>query len=311
MKPKPIAVLCSDLHLTLTPPSCRDISQEGWMELQAHYLKQLRDTAGDLPVICAGDIFDRWNASPELINFALRELPNGMYCVPGQHDLPNHQLGQMGRSGYGVLKQTGKILDLSGKRLHIFQEDEIIPNAPEVRVYGCGWGQGLEDDELEEFDGVSVAVIHRYCWLNDNTRFPGAPPEAKATALKKELSPFDVAVFGDNHISFLATVGNCKVFNCGGFIRRKSDEMLYQPSIGILFDNGDVEVRHLNTCRDKFHKGKIEDKETPFDLRSFIKELESLGEHGLDFRQTVKEHLESQDLPKQTKQLILEALETR
>ena len=113
-EPNAIAILCSDLHLSLTKPACR--ADKDWMEVQAHYLKQLEDTAGNLPIFCAGDIFDRWNAPPELINFALRNLPDDMLCVPGQHDLPNHRLDEKHRSGYGVLSNAGKIEDLSNKK---------------------------------------------------------------------------------------------------------------------------------------------------------------------------------------------------
>ncbi|MFK5283767.1 hypothetical protein ACI3PL_29745, partial [Lacticaseibacillus paracasei] len=78
---------------------------------------------------------DRWNAPPELINFDLEHLPTGMICVPGQHDLPNHNLDDMRRSGYGVLKRTQKIFDLSGRCRDWSLED--------LYVSGFGWGQDV------------------------------------------------------------------------------------------------------------------------------------------------------------------------
>ena len=50
-------------------------------------LEQIRDLQKefDCPVICAGDIFDKWNSPPELINFAYDNLPE-IYAIPGQHD---------------------------------------------------------------------------------------------------------------------------------------------------------------------------------------------------------------------------------
>src|SRR5688500_1062308 len=96
MKAEPIAILCADLHLTMKQPACRD--DDDWMKTQAGYLSQLKmlqksETMGPvLPILCAGDIFDKWNAPPELIHFALEHLPDGMICVPGQHDLPNHRM---------------------------------------------------------------------------------------------------------------------------------------------------------------------------------------------------------------------------
>src|SRR5687768_17059020 len=110
----PIAIAISDLHLSLLKPACR--ADDNWLEVQAHYLKQVRDLAhpDGLPVLCAGDVFDRCNAPAELINFALKHLPDEMICVPGQHDLVGHRIDSMHRCGYGVLKQAGKIIDVSG-----------------------------------------------------------------------------------------------------------------------------------------------------------------------------------------------------
>ena len=119
-KPHRIAILCSDLHLSLQRPACR--ADDDWMGVQAGYLNQLKQLAvdsnysfGTLPIAFAGDLFDKWNVQPELINFALEHLPDGMICVPGQHDLPNHRLDQVHRSGYGVLVAAGKIVDASKK----------------------------------------------------------------------------------------------------------------------------------------------------------------------------------------------------
>ena len=88
MKPKSIALLCSDIHLSLNSPICRGLDRERWFETMAHYLKKLKDIAKDhaVPIVCAGDVFDKWNSPPELINFALKHLPE-MYAI-----LPNHNL---------------------------------------------------------------------------------------------------------------------------------------------------------------------------------------------------------------------------
>jgi DNA repair exonuclease SbcCD nuclease subunit len=65
--PTPLAVLVADLHLSLQQPACR--ADENWLAVQKRYLKQL--SVIGLAVICAGDIFDRWNPSPELLVFAI------------------------------------------------------------------------------------------------------------------------------------------------------------------------------------------------------------------------------------------------
>lgn len=99
------------------------------------------------------------------------------------------------------------------------------------------------------------------------------------------------------------------IFNCGGFIRRKSDEIDYRPGIGVLYDDGSVERRYLKTDIDKFHENSTDIPDIPLDLQGFIHTLENLGEHAMDFRQVVKNHLESDDVDKETKEIILQALQ--
>jgi len=301
-KPNPIAIVVSDIHLTLLQPACR--ADKDWMAVQAEYLQQLKDAATNagpwpLPILCAGDIFDRWNPSPELINFALRHLPDEMICVPGQHDLPNHRIDLMHRSGYGVLKEVKKIRDISGT---------TTGNMGRFSVHGFGWGQGIEPAQrVEKF--LRVALIHRYVWTEDK-KYPGAPPTANISALKKDLVGYDVAVTGDNHIGFLGAAGDCQIINVGGFIRRKSDEIDYQPGIGIIFDDSTVKRVRLDTIIDKFHPAAQGRKEVPFNMKEFIEGLEGLGEHGLDFRQAVENHLRTNEVHPRTKEIIIKAMET-
>jgi len=296
--PTQIAVLCSDLHLSLTQPICRN--DDDWMQVQADYLQQLRALAAYYPVICAGDIFDRWNAPPELVTFALQHLPDNMICVPGQHDLPNHRRDQVHRSGYGVLVEAGKILDISNGCIHHCAKQNLT-------CHGFGW-----DEEIESYTDkdshIHLAVIHRYCWYRSN-RYPNAPAENECSAFRKQLKGFHAAVFGDNHLGFVAEAGSCNVINTGGFIRRKSDEINYQPSVGILYSNGTVVRYFLDTETDRFHVKEEQPEEVPINMQEFIKGLEELGEHGLNFREAVENHLRNEEVDKRTKQIILEALE--
>lgn len=303
-KQDPIAVLISDLHLSLSRPACRN--DEDWLKTQADYLAQVKVMAKtglptEMPVVCAGDIFDRWNPPPELIRFALDHLPDGMLSVPGQHDLPNHMMTQKHRSGYGVLAAVGKIQDLS-------QFDYIIPKKLQAVFYGFGWEQEIVPPRREAAEHLPhVAVIHRYCWVNDK-KYPGAPDSAHVSKYKSAIRSYDAAVFGDNHQSFLVRIGDCSVFNCGGFIRRKSDEIAYQPSVGFLFSDGIIKRKALDTSRDVFIEAAQERPEVPVDLQAFIDQLEGLGEHGPNFQEAVVNHLRNEEVEPRTKKLILQSI---
>lgn len=298
-KSNPIAVLVSDIHLSTLKPICR--ADKDWMEVQARYLAQLADIAreDELPILVAGDIFDRWNPTPELIHFALEHLPDDVITIPGQHDLPSHRLDLMHRSGYGVLVKAGKIRDAShGNTLQLRG----------FNLNGFGWEQEIKPPPLVVSGRMNVALIHRYFWMKDKG-YPGAPESNLVSAYTKQLKGYQVAVTGDNHTFFTGYAGDCLVWNCGGFIRRKSDEIYRQPSVGVLHDDGTIERVKLDTSGDQFEDLPEKKEETPFNMREFIAGLEELGEHGLNYKETVENHLRKEDLHPRVKDYILKALE--
>jgi DNA repair exonuclease SbcCD nuclease subunit len=307
-KSHPIAVAVADLHLSLLQPACR--ADKDWMAVQAGYLQQVKkiqntypllQTCTPLPILCAGDIFDRWNAPPELINFALEHLPDGMLCVPGQHDLPLHRSDLMHRSGYGVLKQVGKIKDLSEGRVEAISEGA---------VFGYGWKEEIEPLHPPTKD-VQIALIHRYVWTVESG-YPGALQSSHLSSLMKSLKGYDVAIIGDNHKPFLKELKNgCTAYGCGTFIRRKTDEMDYQPSVGIIYSDGTVKRKRLDTSGDRFHEGAKDRPEIAFNMKEFIESLEGLGEHGLDFKAAIENHLKTEDVHPQVKEIILAALDNK
>ena len=109
-----IAIVCSDIHLSHKPPLARS-GEPDWYVAMARPLNELRGLHSDygVPVVIAGDIFDRWNSPPELIRFALDNLPKGAWVIPGQHDLPYHDYGALNRSALGVLIKADWVPNLS------------------------------------------------------------------------------------------------------------------------------------------------------------------------------------------------------
>lgn len=280
----------------------------------AGYLGQLRGlseghgTPGNpLPVICAGDIFDRWNAPAELINFALACLPR-MYGVPGQHDLPHHSYEDIRKSAYWTLVEAGKIVNLEpGKPVGVGT----------MQLWGFPWGIPVEPCPETAHLGLDVAVVHKYVW-SKSTCYPGAPSDSYFMKVQKQLLGFDVAVFGDNHQSFetggkkLPSDTYPKMFNCGGFMRRKSDERDYQPTVGLLHSDGSITRYKLDVSEDKFlDSGDIPQslRDNSLGMETFIEELSALGDATIDFRDAVHRLLEREKVSPAVKRIVLTSLE--
>ena len=278
---KVIAILCADIHLSIKVPVWRS-AEPDWFAAMQRPLDELTvlQLKYDCPILCAGDIFDKWNSPAELINFALKYLPKNMYCISGQHDLPDHNYAEIHRSAYWTLVKAGKIKNLDGVR--------HSGSLNKLKIYGFPFGSKLESlSSYAKDDRLQVALIHEYVWVVGKC-FPGAPEENR---IKKQISDlgYDVIVYGDNHFSFSGTSKNTSFFNCGCLMRRKSDEKHYAPQVGLLLESGEVKQHFLDISKDKY-LDTINDATAveELDIEEFLEELKKLGDTSLEFTTAVE-----------------------
>ncbi len=309
MKPKKedsvIALFVADLHLSLTPPPFRS-NEPDWFKAMARPmegLKALQEEHNGCPIFCAGDIFDKWYGSkdkgaPALINFAMENLPY-MHCIPGQHDMPDHDLGQIERSAYWTLAKAARIHDLSSTIE--YYEDGLM-------VYPFCYGK-----KVTPFKGNRrvhpIALIHEYNWAPGHKHIE-APNRQEVTHHRKEFEGYDIVVSGDNHSPFDVQIGKIQFWNCGTFLRRKSDESDYRPQIGMLMSDGRIVPHYLDTTQDKYLE-TADETEPPedMDLSGLMETLGKLGECALDFSEAIKHQLAWKPVNKRVKTLIHRAME--
>ena len=295
---KPIAVLCSDLHLSHNPPVARSV-EPSWYEAMQRPLDEMRDLAQTLnvPIICGGDVLDKPIQPPEFISWAIDHIPF-MYSIWGQHDTFSHRADQLYRSTYSVLAKIGVIQDLG--------HNEYGLHADTVWCYSFPWGVELRPTDLEEYEGCKkLAVVHHYVWKG--TKHPGARDEDQVDSIIQQLSGFDAIVTGDNHNGFI----HKNLINCGTFIRRKADERQLKPMIGILHNNGHIEPHYLDCSQDKFlddDKLASQAEELQTDLSEFIQGLRELGVDSLDFRQAVSHKMQELETDQDVRELVMETL---
>lgn len=315
-----LAIFLADIHLSLKAPLWRS-AEPDWLEAQFRPLEEVRALQDKYkcPVICAGDIFDRnkkiadgWNAPAELINYAINYLPDNMYAIPGQHDLPNHQYDDIHRSAYQTLVKAGKICDMKPDGVTRIGEHLVLCAYPPG--YGICPVNRCEDDR--DKGDIWIAVVHDYVWIQGHS-YPKAPQEKE---LKKDYKyndalcgnhlGYNVIVYGDNHKGFGYSIGATQIFNCGTLTRRKSDEIDYKPQVGLLLENGNVAQYYLDTSEDKYLDTIEPAEEKPdLDMSDFFDELEKLGKTALDFRDAMKQFLHNGKTSLQAKQIILKAME--
>ena len=298
-----VAILCADLHLSLNPPIWRS-AEPDWFEAMKRPLNEIRELQQKYKceVICAGDIFDRWNSQPELINFALSYLPDMMYAIPGQHDLPLHNYEDIGKSAYMTLVKADKIQNiLPGCFVEL--EDMVLSGFP----FGFDLtGSNRIGKKLH------IAVVHKYVWV-DGAGYPGAPEDVRIPTKREKdwlFRGYDVIQFGDNHMGFSLPFLKQPILNCGTMMRRKSDEVNYVPLVGLLLSSGFVKTHFLDISQDKFLTS-VDNKtvDVKFDMKAFCDELEKLGATEMDFAEAVRWYLEKENVRPQVKNVIMKGME--
>lgn len=315
------ALLVSDLHLSLKPPLARSC-EKNWLAVQAGYLRQLEELlpAWDTPIIAAGDIFDRWNAAPELMNWCLDHLPR-LHAIPGQHDLIHHDLQSLPKTSFWTLVKANKI--------ELIHQDYPLRLPlgsinPGLVLHGFPWSVPLKpldlnrQKELGNDRAMHIAVVHRYLWTDKTGGYPGAPVEHKVSRTRALLAGYKAAVFGDNHTGFLigtstdtGTLNGISIFNHGCFIRRKQDERKHKPAVGLLHASGRISRHALDTSADEWIDPEPGEGGDVLDgADEFLAELESLGEgDDLDYHQAVRRYLDANGIKGGTRRRVLEALE--
>jgi hypothetical protein len=305
---KPVFVCCSDVHLSHNAPVARS-EEPNWYMAMSRTLSQLKNICGDrqLPLVIAGDIFDRWNSPPGLIYFAIEEFNkfSRVFTVPGQHDLPNHRYDERARSAYGVLEAAGSIVNLIHGVPYIFEPDG------EVCLWGVPWG--FKPPIVNQSHKFNVAIMHRMVWAA-TPPYPGAPEEGNAELIARELADagFSSAISGDNHEHLNLRLArdkdyNIDIMNCGTLMRRHSNEVDYTPSAGLFFSDGHVESVRLDITEDMVRLPPVGGVVSEFDFSEYLDANQSLSHDSLDFRVIVNQMVS--DVPDNVRVAVLECVD--
>lgn len=300
---KVIAIICSDLHLSQKPPRVRR-QEPSWFDVMAHALKELQmlSTKYKAPILCAGDIFDHWRADPELVNFAIKFLPE-MYAIPGQHDLPLHSMDLIKKSIYWTMVLVGKITPVIHNK-PITAENNIV-------IHGFPWGTKIHPNKGKS-KKFHIAICHDYFWINGHN-YPGAKEKQKAERYKNLIKGYHAVGFGDNHKGFVTKVNGINVINCGTFMRRKADEEDYRPRVGLICESGAILRHGMKTSHETFTSPAEEERQIRqmlkvHDMQDFLTGLTELQKKSFDFIDALELAIEERMLNKKVRKVILEAL---
>jgi DNA repair exonuclease SbcCD nuclease subunit len=254
------------------------------METQARklaWLKALQEKY-NAPILVAGDLFNHWKPSPYLLAWTFRNLPDEIIAIPGQHDLPAHNMDDIEKSGIQVLADADKITLLTDTTYHISGELAV-----------CGFPWGVQLGPISPLLDYAVAIIH-YGVYESKPHYPGAE-NSGGTALSviKKMQGYDLIVSGDNHLPFECRYKKQLLINPGSFMRTTAAQADHKPSV-VLWDaetneyervyipieQGVISREHIDTITERDER-----------LESFVSKLDHNIELGISYKTNMRNYL--------------------
>jgi DNA repair exonuclease SbcCD nuclease subunit len=210
--PIPDAITAADWHLREDTPVCRTDNFYAAQWRKVDFIADLQRQYG-CPVIHAGDLYNHWKPSPELITTTMEHLPSAFLTVYGQHDLPQHNLKLIRKSGIFTLLTSGHL--------------SISP--------GSSFGEEPKKDcNFLCIKGRKILVMHRLVWQGE-CPWPGCT-DPNVDEVLDEYVEYDLIITGDNHKPFVAEgeSGN-KLVNTGSLTRQTADQIDHRPRVYLWY----------------------------------------------------------------------------
>lgn len=293
-KKKPTAIITSDIGLQENSPVCR---LDDYFEAQAKKIKWLSGLQSKYgcPILDGGDLFEHWKSSPYLLQWAIKYLPNDIITIPGNHDLPAHNMESYERSGLAVLSEAGKIWVHKHPNLEILNQN--------IGIVGFPWG--FEPQPISELMDVNIALIHTMCY-NGTLPWPGCT-DLSARQLLRTMKGFDLVIVGHNHKHFIIEdKEGRKLISPGSLMRTTADQADYEPHVFLWF----AETNEIEAVPVPIEKGVISREHIDVidrkdeRINAFVSKLSGEMEVGLSFENNLEEFFRTNKIRNQVESLV-------
>ena len=296
------AILCADFHLRDSVPTCRT---DDYFQTMLGKIKWVADLQAEYncPVLHAGDLFHTWKASPYLLAAVMNILPDQFYTVPGNHDLPNHNIELLEKSGLAVLMCSHQIeVAYSGGRYLIAGSD-----MDGTVVHGFNYG-GLENKNESHAALCDILMCHEMIyqqpehWQKENG--------SQALSFLRKHKGYQLIVTGHNHKPFTAEHEGRLLVNPGSLMRMTADQKDYKPRVYLWNkETNTVKIKYIPIDSEAVEIAYLEKtKERDERMESFIDRLQSSKEVGLSFEKNLENYLANNRVRSSVKDVINECI---
>lgn len=304
---KPSAVLTADYHLRSDQPLCREDDFITAMITASDFIRQLCERY-EIPLLIAGDVFNHWKPSPELLRLAIEIMPP-FIAIPGQHDLPEHNLHLHPKSGLAVLEAAGVATVLKDPRGQVFLPEKEWAGQSNWLVVGYPYGSEPKSLRRKYPSRRKICMVHQLV-SHVKQAYPGAK-NSTARALLNSLPGYDLILSGDNHQQFTLEHRSRWVINPGSVFRTKADQIDHRPAVYLWSaEDNSIERIELPVDKDIITRAHLEQEEQK-DKRidDYIEHMSQNYKIELSFKDNIYKHIEANKIDKALERFIHSCME--
>lgn len=296
-----------DSHIDDKAPVCR--RDENYLETVFLKLRFIVETALENKVdaiIHAGDLFERSRPDQaQLLEIMIMDVFKPLrikgipfITIPGNHDLPYHNLNNLNRSSLGVLGATGTVQILNKPHTTFLNQ---------IQVTGFPYGVDIENKTGNNF---GIAVIHEYIFERS------VPPFMTGYTVRDlvELYPgWEIIISGHNHQSFAREIDGTLVINPGGILRTTGADLNKKPRIALIdIDDvkGTLKWIEIPVIRDNVSAEHLDAQhERDERISAFVDQMKNNSVSGLDFIANLEKYIKENKLDDELKNKIWEIVQ--
>ena len=280
---KPDAILTGDWHLRETVPRARTDNYWNAQWKKIAFITNLQ-IKYQCPIIQSGDVFDHWKPSPYLLSTSIVNMPGNVNCIYGNHDLPQNNLQQSGKSGLSTL---------------------LLSNA--VKIFpGTHWGQ--KEQYTSEIKEATIHVWHIMTWKGERP-WPGCEDPSTQDILKEAKA--DLTVTGHNHKTFTDRLDGKLLVNPGSLMRSSADQIDHKPCV-FLWSAKTNTVKKVflpieENVISREHLTSVKERDTR--IEAFINKLKMGYETEVSYTKNLETFFSSNKIPSKVEKIVWECLE--
>lgn len=306
-------LLTADWHIRGDRPRCR--TDEDWLESQRRDIRNVAAVAREKGCAFAfilGDLFHQARVSTEAVNMALAELkaleeglektsfgePGRVFILPGNHDLPYHDYGNLEQSSLGIVLKMFR-------ELHTPTPEDPWRSACYSRIYAMPFGMD-EPGNPEHVEGRSVWATHQLTFPDRASIPPGAVGRTAQELV--DAAPWArIIMTGDYHHGYLDTYeradgSKCRVVTPGCLNIQAADMAEYRPRVYVWdVDTDAIERVYLPVDTEHVRTDYLEAEEEREDrMEEFAGMVGTAAGVSLSFRDNLAKALDGMEPPDAT-----------